>query len=84
MGGTNDMHNGQARNSELPAGVLNALAEAERVPGWNNRRRDIRCFELAGSFGHCCTLYVVPFRRWAYRRIEKQAAALHREQGVTA
>ena len=61
-----------------------ALAEADRAPGWNNRRPDVRRFTLPGNFGHDCTLYVVPFRRWAYRRIEQQAAQWHREQERSA
>ena len=48
--------------------VLKALAEAAHKPGWNNRRREVRRFELGA-----CTLYVVPFRRWAYRRQEQHA-----------
>jgi len=54
----------------LPADVLVALAAAGRTPGWNNRPRDVQLFDL----GHCA-LYVVPFRRWAYRRQEQQTAA---------
>ncbi len=55
--------------------VLRALAECGRSPGWNARSRDARRFELTGRFGASCILYVVPFRRWAYRRIERQAQA---------
>lgn len=51
--------------------VLGALAAANRSPGWNNRSRDVRRFDLGA-----CTLYVVPFRRWAYRRLEQQTAAI--------
>ncbi|MDR3386218.1 MAG: hypothetical protein P4L92_04130 [Rudaea sp.] len=54
--------------------VLRALAEADRAPGWNNRSREIRRYEV-GLYGLSCTLFVVPFRRWAYRRIERQAEA---------
>jgi hypothetical protein len=49
----------------LPANVRHALAAADRAPGWNNRDGCIRRFDLNG-----CALYVVPFRRWAYRRQE--------------
>lgn len=65
---------------KLSDDVLRALAEADRAPGWNNRSRDVRRFDLAGGLGHGCTLYVVPFRRWAYRRQELASAAYWREQ----
>ena len=61
----------------LPNDVLRALANADRSPGWNNRRGDVQRFALER-----CTLYVVPFRRWAYRRMERQAQAWRR--GKTA
>ncbi len=63
------------KRNTLPNDVLRALADADRAPGWNTRRRDVRRFELDG-----CTLYVVPYRRFAYRRIERAAAAWHAEQ----
>ena len=62
--------------------VLRALAEADRAPGWNNRARTVRRFDVPGGFGHGCVLYVVPFRRWAYRRQEQATAAYWREQGT--
>jgi len=52
-----------------------ALDAANRKPGWNNRPREVQKFELES-----CTLYVVPFRRWAYRRQEQQTAAYWRAQ----
>lgn len=60
----------------LPADVLAALAAADRSPGWNNRPCDVRRFELGG-----CALYVVPFRRFAYHRMERQTAAWWRVHG---
>lgn len=54
--------------------VLRALTEASRAPGWNNRSREIRRFILPGNFGRDCTLYVVPYRRFAYHRQELGAA----------
>ena len=54
--------------------VLRALAECGRGPGWSARRADVRRFELVGKFGFPCMLYVVPFRCWAYRRVERRAA----------
>jgi hypothetical protein len=65
---------------KLTNDVLQALAEADRAPGWNNRSRDVRRFDIAGDFGRGCILYVVPFRRWAYRRQELATAAYWREQ----
>lgn len=68
------------KRTALPDDVTLALAQADRSPGWNNRSRDVRRFELGE-----CVLYVVPFRRWAYRRTERHAEAWHREQkGLTA
>ena len=65
---------------KLPDDVLRALLECDRAPGWNNRSRDVRQFQLTGLYGRDCALYVVPFRRWAYRRQEQQAAAWQAEQ----
>lgn len=58
------------RKPKLSPAVLAALAVADRSPGWNNRPRDVQRFSVGN-----CTLYVVPFRRWAYRRQELQTAA---------
>jgi len=63
------------KRTQLPEEVLQALAAAAATPGWNNRPRTIRCFDLGD-----CRLYVVPFRVWARRRQEKQAAAWHAVQ----
>lgn len=63
---------------KLPSAVLNALADADRAPGWNNRRRDVKRFRIGD-----CTLLIVPFRRFAYRRQEQAAAAWRREQEPT-
>lgn len=68
------------KHTKLPDDVLRALIEAGRAPGWNNRSRDVRQFQLTGNYGRECTLYVVPFRRWAYRRMEQQSAAWQAEQ----
>ena len=59
--------------------VIEALAEADRAPGWNNRSRDIHRFEL-DYCGLKTTLYVVPFRRWAYRRQEQATTDYWHEQ----
>ena len=67
------------KRTPLSDAVLTALREADRAPGWNMRSRDVRRFALDD-----CMLIVVPFRRWAYRRIERQAADWHREHGQTA
>ncbi len=66
---------------KLSDGVLAALEQTKRAPGWNNRSRDVSQFQLTGNYGRDCTLYVVPFRRWAYRRQEQQAAAWRAEHG---
>lgn len=50
--------------------VIAALDYAKRTQGWNGRRGDVRRFQLDG-----CILYVVPYRRWAYRRKERASAA---------
>lgn len=63
------------KRNRLPDEVMNALKLAQRAPGWNLRPRDVRRFDLPGGYGHGCTLLVVPFRRWAYRRAELQTAA---------
>ncbi len=67
--------------SKLSDDVVRALREADCVPGWNNRNREIRCFTVPGDFGRGCTLYVVPYRRFAYRRQELATAVRWREQG---
>jgi hypothetical protein len=69
------------KDTRLAPDVLRALAEAARTPGWNNRSRDVKRFDLAHPFGLTpCTLYVVPVRRWAYRRRERQAEAWRSQQ----
>ena len=60
---------------ELPNEIQQALSAADRKPGWNNRPRDVKRFELGG-----CSLYVVPYRCWAYRRQELLAAEWHRQR----
>lgn len=64
------------RKNTLPPDVLAALAAADRSRGWNARPRDVQRFNL-----DACVLYVVPYRRWAYRRQEQQTAAWWREHG---
>ncbi len=62
--------------------VTAALAYAERTQGWNNRRGDVHRFTLANRYGHePCLLYVVPARRWASRRWERQAAEWQKQHG---
>lgn len=46
-----------------------ALAPAIRSPGWNNRPRDVRQYKIGD-----CVLYVVPYRRWAWHRRERELA----------
>ena len=66
----------------LPEDVRRAIADADRTPGWNNRSPEIRSFDIAGNFGRGCTLYVVPFRRFAYRRQELLAEEWRQAQGL--
>jgi len=56
-----------------------ALAAARRAPGWNSRPPTVKRFELGP-----CTLYVVPFCRWAYRRRDKRADAWWSEHNDNA
>lgn len=51
--------------------VIAALAAAARKPGWNNRAPTVHRFALGG-----CTLFVVPFRCWAYRRRDQQTTGV--------
>ncbi|HKR77510.1 MAG TPA: hypothetical protein VJR95_12690 [Rhodanobacter sp.] len=58
----------------LPYDVMQAIERARRTPGWNNRCREVQRFELPNVSGHVsCLLFVVPCRRWTYRRWERQA-----------
>lgn len=71
--------------AKLPDDVTAALEQAKRTQGWNNRRGDVQRFTLPNVYGHePCTLYVVPCRRWAYRRWERQSAEWQRQHGGTA
>ena len=63
-------------NLTLLHAVATALSAADRSPGWNNRPRDVQRFDVG-----TCALYVVPYRPWAYRRQEQQAAAWWRAHG---
>ena len=63
------------KNSPLPEDLLRALGLTARTPGWNTRPRGVRRFDVGA-----CVVYVVPFRRWAYRRQEQQEAAWHAAQ----
>jgi len=58
------------RTTTLPDHIVEAIAAADRRPGWNNRPEAIQRFDVDG-----CSIYVVPYRRWAWRRFE-QANAL--------
>jgi len=69
------------RDHDNPQSVIDALAYAARTAGWNNRRGDVRRFNLPNRYRHePCRLYVVPARRWAYRRWELQAAGRRRQR----
>jgi hypothetical protein len=62
--------------TKLPDDVLAALERAKRTAGWNMRRSDVQRFMLPPAPGRFpCRLYVVPARRWIYRRWERLRAA---------
>lgn len=54
--------------SKITPEIRAALTAADRAPGWNMRAGTIRRFDLGA-----CTLFVVPYRRWANRRHEQHA-----------
>jgi hypothetical protein len=54
----------------LSDNVLAALTVTHRAAGWNFRPADTIRFDLANGDGTACLLLVVPYRRWARRRIE--------------
>ena len=68
--------------AKLPDDVMQAIEQAKRTAGWNNRRDDVQRFDLANYYGHePCLLYVVPARRWAYRQWERRVANGQRQHG---
>lgn len=72
-------------NAKLPDNVLQAITQAKRTAGWNNRRGDVQAFELPHRCGGgMCRLYVVPARVWAYRTWERQTAEWQCEHGDAA
>lgn len=62
--------------TKLPNDVLVALEQAKRGPGWNNRKPEVRCFDLESRWGEePCRLLVVPavaFTRNAERRRDER------------
>lgn len=61
------------RKPRNPPELLAALELTKRHPGWNTRSREIKAFRV-GYPGLERTIYVVPYRRWAYYCEEKQQA----------
>lgn len=62
-------------NDKLRDRVMRAIEQARRTPGWNNRSAKVQRFELAHPGNtECCVLFVVPCKRWAYRRWERRLA----------
>lgn len=62
--------------------VIHALENAKRTAGWNNRQGDAQQFILPNRYGlEPCVLIVVPARRWAYRRWDRQAVESQRRGG---
>lgn len=71
--------------TKLPDDVTRAIEQAKRTAGWNNRRGDVQRFALANVQGHePCLLYVVPARRWAYRRWDRMTAERQHRHGGNA
>lgn len=52
----------------MHAEIERVLSMAGRGPGWNSRACIIRQVDLG-----TCTLYVVPYRCWANRQLDKEA-----------
>jgi len=61
----------------LPDNVLAALTLTHRAAGWNFRPTDTIRFDLENDDGTACRLLVVPYRRWAGRRIEGMQERQH-------
>lgn len=53
---------------DMQIDIERVLSMAGRGPGWNSRACIVRTIDLG-----TCTLYVVPFRCWANRRLDKEA-----------
>jgi len=71
--------------AKLPDDVLAALERAQRTQGWNNRRDGVHRFHLMNAHGRApCLLYVVPARRWAYRRWERLVQERQRQGNARA
>jgi hypothetical protein len=66
----------------LPADLVEALKAAERKPGWNSRKREVRRFELPRPAGEPFILYVVPYACWAYRRRDAVAANWRAQKAI--
>lgn len=67
--------------TRLPENVLAALTVTHRAAGWNFRPADTIRFDLPNDDGTACRLLVVPYRRWACPRWERQAAWSHDKRG---
>lgn len=61
--------------------VLAALTITQRATGWNFRPIDTIRFDLPNTDGTACRLLVVPYRRWAFRRSERQIGRPHSKRG---
>ena len=69
-------------NTKLPDNVLAALTTTQRATGWNFRPADTIRFDLPNTDGTACRLLVVPYRRWASHRWQRQVQA--RQHGGNA
>lgn len=63
--------------TRLPENVLAALTVTHRAAGWNFRPADTIRFDLPNGDGTACRLLVVPYRRWAARRVDRVQARRH-------
>ena len=64
--------------SRITPEIRKALALTARARGWAMRDATIRRFEVG-----TCLLYIVPFRCWANRRMERQSEDWKRAHGDT-
>jgi hypothetical protein len=72
-----------AMSPNLPDDAWQAIQRAQRKAGWQFLRGEVLRFVLETDGKHApCVLYVVPARRWAYWRWERQAISRAQHRGV--
>lgn len=62
---------------QIPVEAQRALDAAKKTSALHKQDGTIRRFDLSG-----CTLFVVPFRRWAMRKQERLTAEFWQQQRV--